>query len=42
MQDSAREIRLTLRHQPSHATREEALKQVEMLKAAKERFYAEL
>jgi len=36
MQDSAREIRLSLGRPPSHATLEEALKQVAMLKAAKE------
>ncbi len=36
MQDSAREARLLLGRPSSHATREEALKQVAMLKAAKE------
>ena len=36
MQDSAREIRLSLGRPSSHATLEEALKQVAMLKAAKE------
>ena len=36
MQDSAKEIRLSLGRPTSHATLEEALQQVEMLKAAKE------
>lgn len=36
MQDSAREIRLSLGRPPSHATRQQALEQVAMLKAAKE------
>ena len=36
MQDSAREIRLSLGRPSSHATLEEALQQVAMLKAAKE------
>lgn len=36
MQDSAREIRLSLGRPPSHATLEEAMQQVAMLKAAKE------
>jgi len=36
MQDSAREVRLLLGRPSSRATREQALKQVEMLKAAKE------
>jgi hypothetical protein len=36
MQDSAREARLSLGRPSSHATREEALRQVAMLKAAKE------
>lgn len=36
MQESARELRLTLGRPTSHATREEALRQVAMLKAAKE------
>ena len=36
MQDSAREARLSLGRPSSHATREEALQQVAMLKAAKE------
>lgn len=35
MQDSAREIRLSLGRPTSHATREEALRQVEMLQKAK-------
>ena len=34
MQDSAREIRLSLGRPSSHATLEEALQQVEMLKTA--------
>ena len=37
MQESAREILQTLGLPPSSATREEALKQVAMLKAAKNR-----
>ena len=37
MRDSAREVRLLLGHPSSHATREEALQQVAMLKAAKEK-----
>ena len=36
MQDSAREARLSLGRPSSHATREEALQQVAMLKAAKD------
>ena len=36
MQDSAREIRLSLGRPSSHATRQQALQQVAMLKAAKE------
>ena len=36
MQDSAREVRLSLGRPSSLATREEALRQVAMLKAAKE------
>ena len=36
MQDSAREIRLSLGRPSSHATRQQALEQVAMLKAAKE------
>ena len=36
MQDSAREARLSLGRPSSSATREEALQQVAMLKAAKE------
>ena len=36
MQESAREARLSLGRPSQHATREEALRQVEMLKAAKE------
>ncbi|MBO7045239.1 MAG: hypothetical protein J6W38_02645 [Prevotella sp.] len=36
MQDSAREIRLSLGRPSSHATLEEALQQVEMLKSAKD------
>ena len=36
MQDSAREARLSLGRPSSSATREEALRQVAMLKAAKE------
>ena len=36
MQDSAREARLSLGRPSSHATLEEALQQVAMLKAAKE------
>ena len=39
MQDSAREARLSLGRPSSRATREEALQQVEMLKAAKEAPY---
>lgn len=35
MQDSARQVRLLLGRPSSQATREEALKQVEMLNAAK-------
>lgn len=38
MQDSAREIRLSLGRPTSHATREEALQQVEMLQNAKKSF----
>jgi len=38
MQDSAREIRLSLGRPTSHATREEALRQVEMLQNAKKSF----
>ena len=36
MQDSAREARLSLGRPSSHATRQQALEQVAMLKAAKE------
>ena len=36
MQDSAREIRRSLGRPPSHATRQQALQQVAMLKAAKD------
>ena len=36
MQDSAREVRLSLGRPSSHATRQQALQQVAMLKAAKE------
>ena len=36
MQESAREIRRSLGRPSSHATRQQALKQVAMLKAAKE------
>ncbi len=36
MQDSARLVRLLLGRPSSHATREQALKQVAMLQAAKE------
>ena len=36
MQDSARQVRLSLGRPTSSATREEALQQVAMLKAAKE------
>ena len=36
MRDSAKEIRLSLGRPSSHATLEEALQQVEMLKFAKE------
>ena len=36
MQDSAREARLSLGRPSSHATRQQALQQVAMLKAAKE------
>jgi hypothetical protein len=38
MQDSAREARLSLGRPSSHATREEALRQVEMLQNAKKSF----
>jgi len=38
MQESAREIRLSLGRPTSHATREEALRQVEMLQNAKKSF----
>ena len=38
MQDSAREARLSLGRPSSHATLEEALQQVAMLKAAKEAY----
>jgi hypothetical protein len=38
MQESARQMRLTTGRPISHATREEALRQVEMLKAAKEAY----
>ena len=37
MRDSAKEIRLSLGRPSSHATRQQALQQVEMLKAAKDR-----
>lgn len=36
MQDSAREVRLSLGRPSSHATRQQALQQVAMLKVAKE------
>ena len=36
IQDSARQIQLSLGRPPSHATLQEALQQVAMLKAAKE------
>ena len=36
MQDSARQVRLSLGRPSSHATRQQALQQVAMLKAAKE------
>ena len=36
MQDSAREARLSLGRPSSHATRQQALEQVAMLKAARE------
>ena len=36
MQDSAREARLSLGRPSSHATRQQALEQVAMLKAAKD------
>ena len=36
MRDSAKEIRLSLGRPSSHATLEEALQQVEMLKSAKD------
>ena len=38
MQDSAREARLSLGRPSSHATRQQALEQVAMLKAAKEAY----
>lgn len=38
MQESAREIRLSLGRPTSHAIREEALRQVEMLQNAKKSF----
>lgn len=38
MQDSAREIRLSLGQPTSHATREEALQQVEILQNVKKSF----
>ena len=38
MQDSAREVRLSLGRPSSHATRQQALQQVAMLKAAKEAY----
>lgn len=38
MQESAREIRFSLRRPTSHATREEALQQVEMLQNVKKSF----
>ena len=38
MQDSAREVRLSLGRPSSHATRQQALQQVAMLKAAKDLF----
>lgn len=41
MQESAREIRLSLGRPSSSATREEALRQVAMLKAAKEAWQTE-
>jgi len=39
MQESVRQIQQTLGRPPSSATREEALKQVAMLKAAKEAYF---
>ena len=36
MQDSARQVRLSTGRPSSHATRQEAIQQVAMLKAAKE------
>ena len=36
MQDSARQVRLSLGRPSSHATRQQALQQVAMLKAAKD------
>ena len=36
MRDSAREVRLSLGRPSSHATRQQALQQVAMLKAAKD------
>lgn len=38
MQESARQVRLTTGRPVSHATREEAIRQVEMLNAAKEAY----
>ena len=42
MQDSAREVRLSLGRPSSHATRQQALQQVAMLQAAKEAACKEL
>lgn len=39
MQDSAREARYSLGRPSSHATREESLRQVAMLQAAKDAFF---
>ena len=39
---SVRQVRLSLGRQSSHATREEALQQVAMLKAAKEVFFSNI
>lgn len=40
MQESARQIRCSLGRTPSHATREEALKQVAMLRQAEQAWLA--
>ena len=42
MQESEREILLSLGRPPSRATREEALKQVAMLKAAKDAYFKKI